>query len=484
MPAPTEPPASTAELIELMDSGARVRFLHFWKHDSVSGGPVGRGCLSQWAPIGFTVDDVWFATAEHYMMWSKAVLFGDTVTAARVLDGRAPEQAKTLGREVRGFDETVWKRARFDIVVAGSVAKFGQHDDLRAFLLGTGERILVEASPLDRIWGIGLSAPGRLRRRAGPLAWPEPARFRPHAGPHDPGDGMTPPSLRKDEQEPLPAWLAWPVRVVAVAVVVPVKLVWDLLVAFRRYVLEPIPRLFFLYVIRPIGMAIDYVVLRPLGWVLRYLIWVPLVWVLRNVLWLPLAWLAEYVIVPSLKALWDGTVWLARRTRLFWIYLGKGLLQVAKGLAFLVRLLYHYVLVPLAKAVRWTVIAVYRYLLRPLGIAVAWLVETGYRYGVRPLGLAVAWLAVAVWRYVLRPLGLALAFVIGVIGYYGVRPAGLLIAWFWRRVLVPVGHAIAWVYWAWNHSVVLLWRYLVVAPVRWTWQSVVAPTGRWIRGSR
>ena len=158
MPVPTDPPASIAELIELMDSGTQVRFLHFWKHDTVPGGPVGRGCLSQWAPIGFTVEGTRYDTAEHYMMWSKAVLFGDTVTAARILAAGHPGEVKSLGREVRGFDETRWKRERFDIVVRGSVAKFGQRDDLRAYLIGTGEQILVEASPLDRIWGIGLSA--------------------------------------------------------------------------------------------------------------------------------------------------------------------------------------------------------------------------------------------------------------------------------------------------------------------------------------
>lgn len=158
MPAPNDPPASTADLITLMAAGTRVRFLHFWGHRPGPGGSIGTGCLSQWWPVEFTVGGVTFASAEHYMMWSKAQLSGDTATAARILTVAHPNEAKTLGREVRGFDETTWKRARFDIVVTGSVAKFGQHPDLRAFLAGTGDRILVEASPLDRIWGIGLAA--------------------------------------------------------------------------------------------------------------------------------------------------------------------------------------------------------------------------------------------------------------------------------------------------------------------------------------
>jgi ribA/ribD-fused uncharacterized protein len=74
-----------------------------------------------------------------------------------------------LGRQVRGFDEEAWTAARYDIVVAGSVAKFGQHEDLRAFLLATGERVLVEASPLDRVWGIGLAADDE--RASSPDRW-------------------------------------------------------------------------------------------------------------------------------------------------------------------------------------------------------------------------------------------------------------------------------------------------------------------------
>jgi hypothetical protein len=92
------------------------------------------------------------------MMFSKAMLFGDADVAARVLDAGHPNKAKTLGRLVRGFDEETWAANRYDIVVAGSVTKFGQNDDLRAYLLGTGNRVLVEASPLDRVWGIGLAA--------------------------------------------------------------------------------------------------------------------------------------------------------------------------------------------------------------------------------------------------------------------------------------------------------------------------------------
>ena len=82
----------------------------------------------------------------------------DDESLARILAAPSPKAVKAIGREVRGFDRTVWEAARFDAVVQGNVAKFGQHDDLRAFLLATKEQVLVEASPEDRIWGIGLGA--------------------------------------------------------------------------------------------------------------------------------------------------------------------------------------------------------------------------------------------------------------------------------------------------------------------------------------
>lgn len=147
-----------AGLIDLLGQGGKVKYLFFWGHQPARGGQVTASCLSQWWPSEFTVDGHRYATAEHYMMWHKAQLFGDAATADRILAVRHPNEAKTLGRQVRGFDEGRWVADRFDIVVAGSAAKFGQNDDLRAFLLGTGERVLVEASPVDRVWGIGMTS--------------------------------------------------------------------------------------------------------------------------------------------------------------------------------------------------------------------------------------------------------------------------------------------------------------------------------------
>lgn len=149
---------SVPELVDFVASGRTVKYVRFWGHQPQRDGSIGRGCLSQWWLSPFRVEGLTFATAEHYMMWRKAVLFGDTVVAEQILAAGHPHQAKGLGGRVTGFDESVWEAERFGIVVTGNVAKFGQHDDLRAFLLGTGERVLVEASPVDRVWGIGLAA--------------------------------------------------------------------------------------------------------------------------------------------------------------------------------------------------------------------------------------------------------------------------------------------------------------------------------------
>ncbi|MFC8508225.1 NADAR family protein [Streptomyces sp. NPDC057411] len=145
-------------LIEQVRRGERVKWLHFWGHRPRPDGELSASCLSQWWPSPFVVDGVRYATAEHWMMAAKARLFGDPEAEAAALAAPTPAQAKNAGRLVRGFDETVWERERFGIVTAGSVHKFGADEALRAFLVGTGSRVLVEASPLDRVWGIGLAA--------------------------------------------------------------------------------------------------------------------------------------------------------------------------------------------------------------------------------------------------------------------------------------------------------------------------------------
>lgn len=145
-------------LVSRTAEGDRVKYLLFWGHRPRPDGRIGASCLSQWWPSPFTVDGVTYASAEHWMMAGKARLFGDAEAAERAVAAKSPAEAKKVGRLVRDFDGDVWERERFGLVVAGSVHKFGQNVELGGFLLGTGDRVLVEASPMDRIWGIGLTA--------------------------------------------------------------------------------------------------------------------------------------------------------------------------------------------------------------------------------------------------------------------------------------------------------------------------------------
>jgi ribA/ribD-fused uncharacterized protein len=92
------------------------------------------------------------------MMWRKARLFGDHDVARQVLTASTPKAVKALGRQVSAFDEDVWARHRWDIVVDGSVLKFSAAPARVDYLASTAGRVLVESSPYDRIWGIGLDA--------------------------------------------------------------------------------------------------------------------------------------------------------------------------------------------------------------------------------------------------------------------------------------------------------------------------------------
>ncbi|MFD3653072.1 NADAR family protein [Streptomyces sp. NPDC058620] len=145
----------TEDLVARLARGEKVKYLPFWGHRPRSDGRLGASCLSQWWPSPFTVGPVTYASAEHWMMAGKARLFGDEQAEIRAVAASSPAAAKKVGRLVRGFDESVWVRERFALVVEGSVHKFGQDPALRAYLLSTGERVLVEASPVDRIWGVG-----------------------------------------------------------------------------------------------------------------------------------------------------------------------------------------------------------------------------------------------------------------------------------------------------------------------------------------
>ena len=121
------------------------RFIYFWG-----------GIYSQWAVAPMTIDGIEYNSCEQYMMHQKALLFGDTETAEEVMKTESPKDQKALGRLVKNFVESKWKRHCFSIVYRANLAKFTQNEDFKKFLMESGDRTFVEASPDDVIWGIGL----------------------------------------------------------------------------------------------------------------------------------------------------------------------------------------------------------------------------------------------------------------------------------------------------------------------------------------
>ena len=91
------------------------------------------------------------------MMHQKALVFKDVDTANEIMQTTSPVKQKALGRLVKSFDENEWAKHREKIVYDGNYAKFTQNKHLLNVLLDTKGKILVEASPVDTIWGIGLA---------------------------------------------------------------------------------------------------------------------------------------------------------------------------------------------------------------------------------------------------------------------------------------------------------------------------------------
>jgi len=148
---------SRDDLIDYLNRGHRIKCIYFWSHRLKNSASVGKHCLSQWFPSPFALDNVIYYTAEHYMMAGKALLFNDIKAFEDISLTQDPGKAKHLGRTIKNFSEELWEKKRFDIVVSGNFAKFSQNPKLSEFLINSRNRILVEASPRDRIWGIGLT---------------------------------------------------------------------------------------------------------------------------------------------------------------------------------------------------------------------------------------------------------------------------------------------------------------------------------------
>lgn len=113
---------------------------------------------SQWHPSEFTLNNVKYFSCEQYMMAQKAKLFEDGKVFQMILKCKDPRQQKALGRKVKGFKNSVWNKHKERIVYEGNLAKFSQNEHLKTKLLETKNQRIVEASPHDKIWGIGMKA--------------------------------------------------------------------------------------------------------------------------------------------------------------------------------------------------------------------------------------------------------------------------------------------------------------------------------------
>lgn len=137
-------------LVNMLEKGQKIKFIGFWGHYGT------RGCYSQWSPHSFVEDGITYKTAEHYMMAQKAKLFNDMESFNLAINCPDPKSVKALGRGVKNFDASLWDKHKRDIVYRGNLLKFSQNEDIKKKLIGTGECVMVETSPYDKIWGIGI----------------------------------------------------------------------------------------------------------------------------------------------------------------------------------------------------------------------------------------------------------------------------------------------------------------------------------------
>ncbi|EAC5507434.1 NADAR family protein [Listeria monocytogenes] len=149
--------------------GEKLKYIFFWGHQPAEDGKISKSCFSQWWICSFKVDGVEYNCAEQFMMAEKAKLFNDMEMREKILAAKHPKQAKDFGRLISGFQEDIWLKNRFNIVMRANQAKFSQNEELKKFLMQTKKRILVEASPVDKIWGIGMAADNK--NVENPLYW-------------------------------------------------------------------------------------------------------------------------------------------------------------------------------------------------------------------------------------------------------------------------------------------------------------------------
>ena len=120
--------------------------------------------LSNWYPARFTEaregKTLEFFNSEQYFMYEKAKAFGDEEIAMRILfEGKNPKQAKSLGRKVKGYNDEVWNKMRYKVMLRANLLKYLQNKDIEKLLLNEEfeGKNFCEASPVDQVWGVGLA---------------------------------------------------------------------------------------------------------------------------------------------------------------------------------------------------------------------------------------------------------------------------------------------------------------------------------------
>jgi ribA/ribD-fused uncharacterized protein len=102
---------------------------------------------------------------EQYMMAQKAILFNDLDSLTKIMQTQSPRKQKALGRKIKNFDMSLWDKVKYEVVLHGNYRKYNSYPNLKEMLLSTQGKVLVEASPHDRIWGIGFDEANALENK-------------------------------------------------------------------------------------------------------------------------------------------------------------------------------------------------------------------------------------------------------------------------------------------------------------------------------
>ena len=144
---------SLSKLKTDFNKGKKIDFLFFYGHTNDKN-EITKSSLSQWYIKDFKENNLTFNCMEKYMMYNKALLFDDKKIAEEILNNNQPKAIKELGRKVSNFKDEIWDKVKYTIILKGNYYKFSQNNDLINFLLNTKNKVLVEASPYDKVWGI------------------------------------------------------------------------------------------------------------------------------------------------------------------------------------------------------------------------------------------------------------------------------------------------------------------------------------------